>query len=112
MRIPCSNVLISSSDLRVSLLQQKHPMQASFSLRKGSPDLVILEHCKVIIDYYLLGLAVHADIKSIDSLLVVVVSAEDVVDVAWLPSYRSQSGKEVGVVLTQPDYVTHWLLLH
>lgn len=82
MRIPCSDVLVSSSDLGIGLFQQQNPMQSSFRLRISSPDLVILVNWKVIIDDYLFGFAMDADVQSIDSLLIVVIPAEDVPDVA------------------------------
>lgn len=88
MRIPCSDVLVSSSNLRIGLFQQQNPMQSAFRLGIGSPDLIILVNWKVIIDDYLFGLAVYADVQSINSLFVVAVPAEDGADVARMFPYR------------------------
>lgn len=88
MRISCSDVLVSSSNLRIGLFQQQDPMQSAFRLGIGSPDLIVLVNWKVIIDDYLFGLAVDTYVQSINSLLVVVVPAEDATDVAWMLSYR------------------------
>lgn len=110
MGIACSDVLVSSSDLRVGLFQQQDPVQSALCLGEGSPDLVVLVDWKVVVNDYLFGLAVDADVQPIDSMLVVVVAAEDVADVAWMPSDCGQSGEEVGIVLVEADNISNWPL--